>query len=1083
MTNKLSFKTIATRIRRVILAGATKTAADWVRLGDEANFARRWSEAERAYQTALNASPSLWHIWVQLGHAQKEQGNLAASEASYRRAIALAPTESDPYLHLGHALKLQHRLAEAKASYERSSELSPANSDVATELASLPQEASQIAPRVDLIAEADRANAARHWSEAERLYKRVLDQNPRLVTIWVQYGHALKEQGAIDRAVEAYRQATLADPLHADGHLQLAHLLLRTGNDAVAALEYRLAYDLDQNLDEAAHGLLATGRSPVPRLRSGMLAKGVFGKVEEFRDGHLRGWAVRQPATGQPVDLEIMIDDAHFFYVCADLPRGDLTDKLSDGDGGGFSLALPFNPGVSSKMEVTVRCVEFPKTQLRGSPLVLEGLPPSDDYSVTYPNALFSGKAAKDIVVVVPIFNAFEELVHCVDALSEHTSCASRLLLIDDASSDYRIHHFLDGLKDVSNIVIQRNPENMGYTRTCNLALRLTGDADVVFLNSDTIVGPGWLQGLRAAAYGDARIGTATAISNNAGAFSVPDPEAANPLPAVEFRASYARAVTQASLCVRPEAPTGNGFCLFIRRDCLVDTGDFDAIAFSRGYGEENDFCLRASRQGWRHIVDDRTLVYHIRSASFGESRSELVHSARAILNRRYPEYAVLLREFQRSPRMAAMRHSIRRIKLDKINETRPRLLSVISTSTGGTPLTNLDLMRSISSEYDAWVLRCDSKNMTLYQIADDEMVVVATKTLREPVFVISHSSPEYDRAIAGWLVRFAIEVVHIRHIAWHSLGLIAACKVLSIPVAYSFHDYYAVCPTVKLIDDRGEYCGGICTAGDGGCKPDLWPSSAVPHLKHQWVERWREMMGDAISKCDVFITTSHEAASIYKKAFPWLSEKNVFVVPHGRDFTEMRRIAAVPRIGERLRVLIPGNINYAKGSDLINRIHDADIEGRIEFHVLGSAVSSLKGERIIRHGSYHRDDFANRAMAIKPHIGGIFSIWPETYCHTLTELWSVGLPVAALPFGAVRDRIKEHGGGWLFSEQNVQEVLEFLYSAPFDPSEYAKCTQQIIDWQDGYARDNSIARMSERYCEIYSDTRRRQRSFSMEQC
>ena len=39
--------------------------------------------------------------------------------------------------------------------------------------------------------------------------------------------------------------------------------------------------------------------------------------------------------------------------------------------------------------------------------------------------------------------------------------------------------------------------------------------------------------------------------------------------------------------------PTTVGFCLYVRRAALDQIGGFDAEAFGRGYGEENDFCMR----------------------------------------------------------------------------------------------------------------------------------------------------------------------------------------------------------------------------------------------------------------------------------------------------------------------------------------------------------------------------------------------------------------------------------------------------------------------------------------------------------
>lgn len=95
-----------------------KSAGDWVRMGDAANAARRWDEAERAYAQALKCNPGLGAIWVQYGHALKEQGALDRAEQAYRGALALQPADGDTYLQLGHLLKLSGRRKAAIAAYE-----------------------------------------------------------------------------------------------------------------------------------------------------------------------------------------------------------------------------------------------------------------------------------------------------------------------------------------------------------------------------------------------------------------------------------------------------------------------------------------------------------------------------------------------------------------------------------------------------------------------------------------------------------------------------------------------------------------------------------------------------------------------------------------------------------------------------------------------------------------------------------------------------------------------------------------------------------------------------------------------------
>ena len=76
---------------------------------------------------------------------------------------------------------------------------------------------------------------------------------------------------------------------------------------------------------------------------------------------------------------------------------------------------------------------------------------------------------------------------------------------------------------------------------------------------------------------------------------------------------SFAELVERCSLHLYPQISVAIGFCMYIRREAIRKVGLFDAAAFERGYGEENDFCNRAalldhhhgrSYGRWRGAVD-----------------------------------------------------------------------------------------------------------------------------------------------------------------------------------------------------------------------------------------------------------------------------------------------------------------------------------------------------------------------------------------------------------------------------------------------------------------------------------------------
>lgn len=248
--------------------------------------------------------------------------------------------------------------------------------------------------------------------------------------------------------------------------------------------------------------------------------------------------------------------------------------------------------------------------------------------------------ASNDLAIVVPVYGAPTLVERCLDAVAAHTTGRARLIVIDDASPDPEIAPLLARYATRANVTLLRNEINRGFTATANRGIAEAGRADVVLLNADTEVGPNWLTGLRHAVASAEDVATVTAVSDNAGAFSVPELERENTMPPGWTFDDTARALWHEAGHAYPALPTGNGFCMYIRRAVIDAVGALDEAAFPQGYGEENDFCQRASARGMRHLIAGNVYVRHARSASFGhERRAQLGAAGMAVLRERWPNY------------------------------------------------------------------------------------------------------------------------------------------------------------------------------------------------------------------------------------------------------------------------------------------------------------------------------------------------------------------------------------------------------------------------------------------------------------
>ena len=100
--------------------------------------------------------------------------------------------------------------------------------------------------------------------------------------------------------------------------------------------------------------------------------------------------------------------------------------------------------------------------------------------------------------LVVPIFNAFEHVLECVQSLAATVDPTTPVLLIDDASTDPRVQAtFTDAAQFGPNFGYFRKESNSGFVGSCNLGFAAAERRDVVLVNSDTLYPPGWLDRLR----------------------------------------------------------------------------------------------------------------------------------------------------------------------------------------------------------------------------------------------------------------------------------------------------------------------------------------------------------------------------------------------------------------------------------------------------------------------------------------------------------------------------------------------------------------------------------------------------------
>ncbi|MFV3126214.1 glycosyltransferase [Niveispirillum sp. KHB5.9] len=627
----------------------------------------------------------------------------------------------------------------------------------------------------------------------------------------------------------------------------------------------------------------------------------------------------------------------------------------------------------------------------------------------SHPNLVFEltgepaapASAADDgtVDVIVPVHGDHDATRACLDALLGcDPGTAMRVLAIDDASPDPRISRMLDGLAAQGRIELVRNPGNLGFVRSVNIGMARHAGRDVVLLNADTVVAAGWLSRLRAAAHAQADTGTVTPWSNDATICSYPTANGPTPLAAVDVAALDRLAAH--TLAGRTETiPTAVGFCMYIRRDCLARTGWFDAQAFGTGYGEENDFCLRATEAGWRHRIALDLYVGHVGGGSFGAAKQARIDKALAVLESRYPGYQAGIHAFIAADPLRTARRLLDLAQLQG-DAGRP-LLIVCAKLGGGTDRFINQVIRQYQDQgRSALILRPERPT--------DAPTLLRLEVPGRPDLtnLIYDAGSDLDRLRAD-LAGLGVAEMELHHPSGLPAGLLPLLAGW-FPFRAHVHDYGWICPRFTLTDGNDRYCGEPDAATCDTCIK----THGDPMGLDRPVAEWRSMTRQVLEKADIVGCASHDSANRMRRYMP---AANFQVSPAEPPLTPpaSRFPARSPR--EALRVVVPGAIGPPKGFGiLLACARDAAARNLpLQFRVLGYSMDDdtlVATGHVQVTGRYEEAEVPGLLDILRPHAAFLPSIWPETWCYALSHVMAAGLPVASFDLGAQAERLRAGG-------------------------------------------------------------------------
>ncbi len=607
--------------------------------------------------------------------------------------------------------------------------------------------------------------------------------------------------------------------------------------------------------------------------------------------------------------------------------------------------------------------------------------------------------------VVVPVYAGLAELDRCLRSLEQTLPAASRLILVNDGTPDPAIAARLAEQRGPRTTILTHD-RPLGFPAAINAGLAALGPArgrDVVILNADTAVSGKWLERLSTVAHSDPAIGSCTPLTNDGTIVCYPEPGEPADMPDPAALRALNERCWQANQAEVVDIPTGVGFCMLLKGACLAEVGLFRTDVFAQGYGEENDWCLRAAHLGWHHVAAPGVFVGHSGGRSFGAAKVLLLARNAAVLERLHPGYAAYVQTALAAEPLLPARRRVDRLALLQAPGERATAL-VMHDSGGG-------VARHVAARCAA--LAVSGRRAIVLSPGSRPGRCVLSLGIGEGAVALPNLAFDLPRelpALTDLLREAGVEAFEIHHLLNHDPCMMALPARLGVPYEVFVHDYGHWCPRITLTSRSQRYCGEPLAVADcEACVADLGSRYGdvvtVRGLRADSARLLQDARRVAVACEDVAARIRRQFPGTRPEILPWEDETRAEPRP--------------PPPGEEVHVVIAGAIGVEKGYDvLLGCARDAARRQLpLRFTVVGHTIDDARliaTGRAFVTGRFSEDEGLPLVLEQHGTLGFVPSVWPETWCYALSMLMQAGLPVMAFSLGAQGERITRSGRGWL---------------------------------------------------------------------
>ena len=242
--------------------------------------------------------------------------------------------------------------------------------------------------------------------------------------------------------------------------------------------------------------------------------------------------------------------------------------------------------------------------------------------------------------------------------------------------------------------------------------------------------------------------------------------------------------------------------------------------------------------------------------------------------------------------------------------------------------------------------------------------------------------------------------------------------KNLEVNFLYMVHDFHCTCPTINLIADNWNF---YMECQKHNCKFNSFSNHFTGNIN-----QWRKIWSELLYATDEIRCFSESSKQIVQKAYPFLQDKKIKVVPHSMSYCKFSKIKNVEKLP--LHIGIVGLIDTVFKGKLVVRQLLERLPEEIPVSLIGVTKKKIGGKnRKNTHylGKYKHDDL-QRLVEQETISMEIFpSIWSETFSYLVSEHISMNIPVVCFDMGAQAEKVKKYKKG--FVVKNIDEMVNVI--------------------------------------------------------